>query len=173
MGSMKNFSPKTALHIAVFLSLFTAGCYTTIRSAAKIEQSEPQSYGTPAWDFGYAWYADGLNSNSAHYYYHYVPWWYNNRPAVRDSSSIQETIPDSTGGKIVRRDFNDPIGGNFSPAISPQPITPNTTDSLTRSAANSDTTAKTINNQTNNSEDKNKQNNIDKSSGKVNRRGRR
>jgi hypothetical protein len=173
MGSMKIFSIKTALHIAVFLSLITAGCYTTLRPPSKIAQSESQQYQPSAWDFGHAWYDENLYYTTSHYYYHSVPWWYGGRHRNQDTSEVAPAQPEPGGGKITLRDFGNPVSGNYVAPLLPYPTQPNVPDSATNSGAPADSSARPIINQMNDTNNTNDNSNKEDSTGKINRRGRR
>jgi hypothetical protein len=116
---MKIFRYKTAPLVAVFLSLFIAGCYTTLRPpnpATETDSSDnTNSYDNKIdWHFGYAWYQSDLSYRSGYLHYYYIPWWQDaSQREVIVSDSTTSTPTQSNDGKITRRDYQEPYVGPF------------------------------------------------------------
>jgi len=121
-----NFGRKTALIMAVFLSLVLNGCYTKFAHRGLLE-SQAQAVTAEAdsdrWEFGYGWYRSMYQSYDVYHGYYYGQWW-------DDCAWLQEPGPegrsgiiDDQSGKIGRRDNH-----SFQPGviITPPVIAPDT-----------------------------------------------
>jgi hypothetical protein len=169
MGSMKILTMKTALHIAVFLSLVGSGCYTTLRAPIRIEPSTSQPVRPPAWDFSYAWYGGGQYTGSNHFFYYNTPWWYNRHSGPQDSLGNQPVVLEpnnDSGSKIERRNFDNFGGGSFVFPSQPAPATG--TSGTIDAGTSTGSTSQPIINKTQKSEDDDTS-----GSGKITRRNRR
>jgi len=173
---MKILLIRTALHIAVFLLLIGTGCYTTLRAPTRMQNPSitENEYQRMDWDFGCGWYYHEISGGSDYFYYHSMPWWYNRRPDIQDSSLSSSLAPDqsqSGGGKVIRHDFDVPFQGNA--ALPFTPSMPQDSSSTIQPSVPADSTIKpNINMTTDTNKDK-PETGQDSSSEKVTRRGRR